>query len=295
MRSGADCDPGPLFVEGEGEMTGSVVLDVQPVGGVIGAEIHGVDLSAELAEETYGAIRAAFNEHGVVFFRDQQLTNEQYEAFASRFGEVLTIQELRKEPDQTRNVGESWHVDMTFREEPPMATMLHALECPPRGGDTMFSSMTHAYASLSEGLQRTLEGLYAVHANVRKLGLSYEQTDPPEPSVADYDAAEGVLHPVVTRHPETGRKVLYVNAEYTTRFEGWTRRESVGLLQHLLLQGQRPELTCRFRWSEGSIALWDNRQVWHLAVNDYNGMRRVMRRVVLRGTRPAPALDSVRA
>ena len=131
--------------------------------------------------------------------------------------------------------------------------------------------------------------MQAVHANVRKLGLSYEQTSPPEPSIAEYDAAEGPLHPVITVIPETGRRVLYVNPEFTARFEGWTRRESLPLLQYLFSHGVRPEFVTRFNWAPGSIAFWDNRQVWHFAVNDYQGQRRVMNRILLAGTKPVPA------
>ena len=265
------------------------VPQVRPVGGLIGAEIAGVDLARDYPDETYQAIRRAWAEYGVIFFRGQFLTAEQRERFARRFGGIRTTQQLRKEPHQTRNVGESWHVDMTCFEEPPIGTMLFAEECPPHGGDTMFAGMAPAYDELSAGLRRTLVTMRAVHANVRNLGLSYEQTSPPEPSVSQYDAAEGVLHPVVTRHPETGRNVLYVNPEYTARFEGWTRRESLGLLRYLFRHGERPEFCTRFQWQAGSIAFWDNRQVWHLAVNDYHGLRRVMNRILLTGARPAPA------
>lgn len=173
---------------------------------------------------------------------------------------------------------------MTFLTAPPMATMLVA-----RGGDTLWSSMALACDALSEGLKHTLDNLCAVHANVRKLGLGYENTAPPEPSVDDYNNAEGTLHPAVIRHPETGRKCLYINGEYTIRFERWTRQESLGLLQFLLQHGQRPEFGVRFHWRPGSVAFWDNRQVWHLAVNDDRGMPRVMNRTVLKGTEPLPA------
>ena len=271
------------------DATAAGLPEVRPVGGEIGAEIWGLDLSRDYPDATYDAVRRAWSDYGVIFFRDQHLTADQRERFVRRFGEIQTVQELRKEPDQRRNVGESWHVDMTFRDDPPMGTMLFAEQCPSRGGDTLFAGMAPAYDALSEGLRRTLTGMRAIHANVRKLGLGYENTSPPEPSISDYDAAEGVLHPVVARHPENGRNVLYVNAEYTTRFEGWTRRESLPLLRYLFEHGQRPEFCTRFRWQPGSIAFWDNRQVWHLAVNDYHGMRRVMNRYLFRGTVPVPA------
>jgi taurine dioxygenase len=271
----------------------NAVMAVRPqvhrTGGLIGAEIGGLDLTCEYSDETYQAIRQAWAEHGVIFFRGQHLTAEQRESFARRFGEIRTMQQLRKEPDQVKNVGESWHVDMTCFDEPPVGTILFAQECPAYGGDTLWAGMGPAFESLSEGLRHTLTGLRAVHANVRKLGPSYEQTSPPEPSVAEYDAAEGPLHPVVTMIPETGRRVLYVNPEYTTRFEGWTRRESLPLLQYLFAHGVRPEFVTRFSWAPGSIAFWDNRQVWHFAVNDYQGRRRVMNRILLAGTKPVPA------
>lgn len=267
----------------------AVLPEVHRSGGLIGAEIRGLDLAREYPDQAYQAVRQAWAEHGVIFFRGQHLTAEQRESFARRFGEIKTMQQLRKEPGQVKNVGESWHVDMTCFDEPPAATILFAQECPPYGGDTLWAGMGPAFEGLSEGLRRTLAGLRAVHANVRKLGPSYEQTSPPEPSIAEYDAAEGPLHPVVTVIPETGRRVLYVNPEYTTRFEGWTRRESLPLLRYLFEHGSKPEFVTRFRWEPGSIAFWDNRQVWHLAVNDYHGMRRIMNRIVLTGTKPVPA------
>jgi taurine dioxygenase len=273
-------------------MTSAVITEppeVHRIGGLIGAEIRGLDLTRDYPDETYAAVRRAWAEHGVIFFRDQFLSTEQREGFARRFGDIRVIQELRKEPDQRKNVGESWHVDMTCFEEPPVGTMLFAGECPERGGDTMFAGMGPAWDELSEGLKRTLIGMRAVHANVRKLGMGYEHTSPPEPSISEYDAAEGPLHPVVTRHPETGRLILYVNPEYTARFEGWTRRESLGLLRHLFEHGGKAEYVTRFTWQPGSIAFWDNRQVWHMAVNDYHGMRRVMNRILLVGTKPQPA------
>jgi taurine dioxygenase len=238
--------------------------EVRRLGGLIGAEIRGLDLSRDYPPATYAAVRRAWSDYGVIFFRDQYLTAEQRERFARRFGDIRTMQQLRKEPDQRRNVGESWHVDMTHLDEPPVGTMLFAEECPPYGGDTLFTGMAPAYEALSEGLKCTLVPLRAVHANVRRLGPGYENTSPPEPAVSEYDA----------------------------RFEGWTRRESLPLLRYLFGHGERPEFCIRFGWQPGSVAFWDNRQVWHMAVNDYHGMRRVMNRILLQGTRPVPAAAS---
>jgi taurine dioxygenase len=262
---------------------------VQRVGGLIGAQLSGLDLTRVYPDETYEAILRAWAEHGVIFFRDQHLNAGQRDAFASRLGEIRVRQEVRKEPEQVKAIGEGWHTDMTCFDEPPKATILFAEEVPPWGGDTLWAAMGPAFEALSEGLKGTLAGMRAVHANVRKLGYSYAQTDPPEPSVSEYDAAEGPLHPVVRLIPETQRKVLYVNPEFTTRFEGWSRRESLPLLQYLFTHGIRPEFVDRWKWSPHSIAMWDNRQTWHFAVNDYQGERRVMHRILLAGAKPEPA------
>jgi taurine dioxygenase len=235
--------------------------EVSKSGGLIGAEVRGLDLTRQYPDETYQAILRAWAEHGVIFLRDQHLNADQRDAFASRLGEIRVRQGLRKEPEQTKAIGEGWHTDMTCFDEPPKATMLFCEQVPAWGGDTQWAAMGPTFEALSAGLQATLLGLGAIHANVRKLGYSYAQTDPPEPSVAEYDAAEGPVHPVVRLIPETGRRVLYVNPEFITRF----------------------------RWAPGSIAMWDNRQTWHFAVNDYQGQRRVMHRILLAGAKPVAA------
>lgn len=272
-------------------MTTPSTLTARRVNGAIGVELSGFDLTEEQPAELYAAIGDAMAEHGVVIMRGQHLTHEQHEAFSHRLGEVIIVQELIKEPDQTRNIGESWHVDQTFHAEPPSSTLLTGREIPEWGGDTMWTSMTAAYDALSDGLKRTLLGMRAVHANVRRLGLSYERTSPPEPSVTEYDEAEGALHPVVVRHPVTGRNLLFVNPEYTTRFEGWTRRESLALLTYLYEHALKPDFGMRLHWEPGTIAWWDNRQVWHLAANDYQGLRRHMSRSMYAGDAPVAATE----
>jgi taurine dioxygenase len=270
-------------------MATATLPEVHKTAGLVGAELRGLDLSREYPDETWEAVRQAWAENGVIFFRDQHLNAEQRERFATRFGTIRLQQELRKEPGQTRAIGEGWHTDMTFLDEPPVATILFAEEIPPWGGDTQWAGMGPAFEALSDGLRSTLLRLRAVHSNVRKLGLSYTQTDPPEPSIAEYDAAGGPVHPCVRLIPETGRSVLYVNSEFTMRFEGWSRRESLPLLRYLFEFGSRPEFVTRFHWAPGSVAMWDNRQTWHFAVNDYQGQRRVMHRILLAGAKPIPA------
>lgn len=273
-------------------------IDVQPLSGALGAEIHGVDLSAPLAPATRAEILAAFHAHGVIFFRDQRLTPEQHIAFAGNFGPINVnrfftpvpgypqIAEVRKEPDQTRNIGEVWHTDHSYDQVPALGSVLYAREVPPRGGDTMFSSMYLAYEALSEGYKRMLEGLRAVHSSRHVFGASagYHANDLKgrlhNPALATQDA----VHPVVITHPETGRKALYVNQNFTVGIEGWSAEESRSLLDFLYRHGQRPEFTCRFRWSEGALAVWDNRCTWHFAINDYHGHRRLMHRITIDGT-----------
>jgi len=272
---------------------------LRPMSATTGMEVAGVDLRQPLPEETTRAIRRALCEWGVVTFRDQAIAPAQHLAFARRFGEVPPseflvtapgfpqIGEIRKEPDQTRNVGGNWHSDHSFDPVPPLGAVLYARELPARGGDTLFANMAAAYDSLSDGLRETLSSLRAVHAKRN----AFHADDRPErrPSAAQrarFDeeyAGRECVHPVITTHPETGRRVLFVNPTYTVRFEGWTGRESAPLLQYLHAHATRPENTCRFQWREGSIAFWDNRTALHYALNDYHGARRLMHRAVVAG------------
>jgi taurine dioxygenase len=273
-------------------------IDVAPIAGALGAEIHGVDLARPLDDATFGEILHAFHDHSVIFFRDQDITPEQHIAFAGRFGPINVnrfftqvpghpeIAEVRKEPDQKKNIGELWHTDHSYDEIPALGSMLVAREVPDHGGDTMFASMYAAYDALSDGMKRTLEPLRALHSSRHIFGrdAGYHHNDLKgrlhNPDAATQDA----VHPVVIRHPDTGRKALYVNANFTVGIEGWTKEESDALLGFLYRHGQRPEFTCRFRWRNGSIALWDNRSTWHCAVNDYHGQRRLMHRITIEGS-----------
>ena len=260
-------------------------ITITPVTGYTGAEITGVNLSAELDAPTYVEIQAALHEYGVIFFRDQHLTPEQYVAFAAQFGEVSVskslptlpdhpmINQLVRNPDQTRVVGEVWHTDQAYRESPTFGTILYSREVPAYGGDTAFINMAQAYDELSEGLKKTLDGLRAVHLHSR----NQINRDPIELA----KRPESATHPVVTTHPHTGRKALFISPGYTDRFEGWTEAESAPLLNYLYQHAMKPEFGCRFRWENNSIAFWDNRLVWHYAVNDYYGVRRVMHRLVV--------------
>ena len=272
-------------------------IEVRPIAGTIGAEIHNVDVSQELDDRTIGDIRKALLDHCVIFFRDQKLDAERHKAFTRRFGkifihpnykgmqtdpEVITI---TREPGDKKIVGEEWHADTTMMPEPPMGAILYAIEVPPYGGDTLFANQCQAYEALSEGMKKMLAGVKAIHSDRKVAGPAANKNAFRATKVReDADWRETVsVHPVVVAHPETGRKQLYVNASYTVGFEGMTEEESKPLLDYLLEHGHRPEFTCRFRWATGSIAFWDNRVCKHLAIHDAGSFRRVMRRTQVAG------------
>ena len=274
-------------------------IDVQPIAGALGAEIHGVDVAQELDDGTIGEIRQALLDHGVIFFRDQRLDIDRHKAFTRRFGEIYIhpnykgvsvdpeIVDVRREPGDKKIVGEDWHTDTTMVAEPPMGAILYAIEVPPYGGDTLFANQYLAYESLSDGMKQMLAGMRAIHSDRLVAGPQANMNAFRSTKVRE-DAAwrETVsVHPVVRTHPETGRKLLFVNRSYTVGFEGWTEAESKPLLEFLMEHGNRPEFTCRFRWQSGSIAFWDNRCTKHLAVHDAGPFRRIMRRTQITGDR----------
>ncbi len=275
-------------------------FDLHPMTMTLGAEIHGVDLSREVAEDQFDEIRRAFAEFSVIFFRDQHLTPDQHIAFASRWGEINVnrffkaidshpvIAEVRKEPDQETNIGGSWHTDHSYDQVPATGSILYARQVPEIGGDTQFASMYAAYDGLSDGLKRMLEPLRATHSSRHAFGRTAYRIQQYSDDVGDRlgnpDAAtQDADHPVVIQHPLSGRKALYVNPGFTIRFSGWSDEESRPLLEYLYRQATKPEYTCRFHWQKNSLALWDNRATWHQALNDYPGQRRLMHRITIEG------------
>jgi taurine dioxygenase len=273
-------------------------IEVRRIAGALGAEIHGIDLRRPLDDDAIATLRGAFLDNLVVFFRDQDLTLEQFMAVARRFGRPVEypfvkgldgypeIIEVAKLEHETVNFGGIWHSDTSYLETPPLGTLLLAREVPPVGGDTLFANMYLAYETLSDGLRRTLDGLRAVNssarADVTRTREDRIRSSPAEGAKRVFEAE----HPVVRTHPETGRKALYVNVAHTVRFAGWTEAESAPLLDFLCRHLTRPEFTCRFRWDKGSLAFWDNRAAQHNPVNDYHGYRRIMHRITLAGDRP---------
>lgn len=273
-------------------------MKIRKLGGAIGAEILDVTLSGDMSAGQVAAIRAAWLEHGVVFFRDQDLPPTEFAALARRFGQPVEypfvkgiegfpeIIEVKKLPHEKVNFGGVWHTDTAYLDAPPMATMLVAREVPEAGGDTLFASLRLAWEGLSPALQAVLRPLRA-HNTSAKADVSKTREDRLKDSGREearksYDA----LHPVARTHPETGQISLYVNAGHTARFEGMSEEESAPLLDYLFRHSVKPEFTCRFRWAPGSLALWDNRCCLHYPLNDYHGHLRLMHRITLAGDVP---------
>jgi taurine dioxygenase len=274
-------------------------IDIRPIAGALGAEIHGVDVSQPLDDGIVGQIRQALLDHLVIFFRDQSLSPSGLVAFARRFGALGQYPFVKGLPGQPEvievvklahervNFGGIWHSDTTYLDTPPMGSLLYALEVPPVGGDTLFANMFLAYDALSDGMKRMLGDLRAMSssakADVSRTREDRIATSPGEKAREVFETA----HPVVRTHPESGRKGLYVNVAHTSRFDGMTESESRPLLAFLFQHQVQPEFTCRFRWQAGSLAFWDNRSAQHNPINDYHGHVRRMLRVTIEGDRPS--------
>lgn len=267
-------------------------LDIRPMTPAVGAEILNIDLAASDTPKRIPEIRAALLKHGVIFFREQTLTQEQHIAFARHFGdlevhpatpkdqpnpEVLSIAHGPK----SRGQENYWHSDVTWREKPSLGSILLAREVPEVGGDTCFANMHLAYERLSDEMKRFCEGLTAVHDIARVFAKRLGKTR--EELLETYPEVE---HPVIRTHPETGERVIYVNTAFTSHVKGLSAEESRNLLGQLYKTAMDAEIQCRFRWQKGSIAFWDNRVCQHLAVSDYFPAKRVMERVTIAGDKP---------
>lgn len=279
------------------------MITVTPLSPNCGAEIGGVDIAAGISDDDFAAIRQAFSDHGVIFFRDQDMTPDQHIDFAERWGDINVnrffrpveshprIAEVLKEPKQTKNIGVNWHTDHSYDEVPAMCSVLYAKEVPEIGGDTLFASQYAAFDALSDGMKETLLGMRAEHSSRHAFGQVNPQNVEGGRIGNRELATQDATHPVVIKHPLSGRPALYVNRDFTTRFEGWTDEESQPLMEWLWDHACRPEFTARFVWQAGSIAIWDNRAVQHKALNDYHGHRRLMHRITIEGEAIGPASD----
>ena len=276
-------------------------IEVKRLSGSMGAEIIGVDWAKPMSNQQRADVHQAFLDHLMIYFRNQTVTPQQQVAVARQFGkpaiypflkgleDAPEVNELIKTENDKKNFGGGWHSDTSYKECPDLGTVLHALEVPPAGGDTLFSNACQAYDGLSDGMKTMLDGLVGIFnsdklypggraSQLSKLGDMGKAVVKSE----TYEAE----HPIVRTHPETGRKALYVSRAHTLRFKDMTAQESDPLINFLSDQVVRPEYQCRLRWEPGTLAIWDNRGTQHLALNDYQGQRRHMHRVTIEGDRP---------
>ena len=254
-------------------MSTTLDLDLRPVSGALGAEIHGLDLE-HVTDAQFAALHEALLRYHVVFMPAQQLTPDGHVALARRFGEIEIHPFIPKLDDEHPEIvvldgdqgarADVWHTDVTWSPHPPIASILHMVVCPPSGGDTMFSNQHLVYEALSAPLRELLDGCTAVH------------------TAAVFGAPEHrAEHPVVRTHPVTGRRSLYVNRQFTSHIPQLSRDESDALLAHLYSFSEQPPFQCRYRWEPGGVGIWDNRSTQHYAVNDYDAPRLIQRVTVL--------------
>jgi alpha-ketoglutarate-dependent sulfate ester dioxygenase len=268
-------------------------FEAQPVAATIGAEITGVDLTAALPDSTIAELRRALLDYKVLCFRDQPLTPAQHVAFARRFGDLEVhpfIPANGEQPELVRfaksaDVGgyeNGWHSDVSWRAVPSMAAVLHAVAVPPTGGDTLFADMGAAYDGLPDETKARIDGLVAVHDHVSSFGHQV----PPERRAEIRAQYPPVEHPVVRTHPETGRKLVYVNRFFTSHVVGLDPDESRALIEELSRRAEIAEYQCRVRWTPDAVVMWDNRAVQHYACSDYWPSVRVMERASVVGDVP---------
>jgi len=260
-----------------------------------GALVEDMQLS-EATDREVEILRNALANHGVLFFREQEFSPEDHLTFAKRFGEIVRnkffqpvdgfpdIAEVRKEPNQTTNIGGGWHTDHSYDDAPALGSILVARELPKAGGATLFANMHAAWEALPRQVKAQITQLEAIHSNEHIYGHGgyYSQTDLGSSLNGAEDVGQAV-QPVVVRHPVTGANVLYVNPAHTIAIKNMDKAESADLLEKLYAHAQQKDFQCHFEWQPGSVALWDNRLTWHLAENDYDGERRLMHRITLAG------------
>ena len=288
-------------------------IEVKPIAGCIGAQVQGVDLSQDLSTSRFEQIHQAFLEHLVIFLPQKKtLSPAHLSSFAQHFGQLdedpfvfpFKIPAIEGHPEiysnikqadnRGVNIGGYWHADVTYREKPHKASVLYAKEVPHYGGDTMFANQYLAYETLPKEIKDKLSGMEAVHSSAMPHGQSAarfasidrdhvpdtqdHQFEKSGVEIADVEVIENT-HPVIRTHQQTGRKLLYVNRGFTSHFVGMSVEDSLPLLESLWTHATRAEITCRYRWTQNDVAVWDNCATHHYAINDYFGCRRHMQRV----------------
>jgi taurine dioxygenase len=290
-------------------VSAGVHFAVTPLTGTTGAELRGVDLRGPLDPAIVAEIHQSLVEYKVIFFPGQHLSTEEHLAFSAQLGEIteahpvsrgnhghaglheIDYTALRREYASRRDTlrkprRDGWHTDVTFMENPPMASVLNAIAMPDRGGDTVFANTEAAYEGLSEPFQRFVDGLVAVHDGDQYFGDQLRADGFAEWDGARITAFTPVEHPVVRTHPESGKRCLFVNPEFTSHIKGLSRRESDGLLEILYDHMVHQKYLVRYHWKAGDLGIWDNRATMHFVVVDYGDQHRLIQRVTLRGDRP---------
>ncbi len=283
-------------------------LSIRPVSPGFGAEILGVNLAQPMGDNLFGEIRQAWRDaDGLLLIRGQDISPEQHIAFSRRFGElhagggnsalaryhlpghpeIYRVSNKKQDgvPQGREDAGTYWHSDGSWQPSPPMASLLHALEIPPVGGDTIFANMVRAYETLSPPMQRMLEGLQAVHS----LASAVLKTSYAKEYEGNFEeaAAKKATHPVIRTHPESGRKALFVNRGFTSHIVGLSARESDAILELLFEHSTQPENVYRHSWQRHDLVVWDNRCTMHYAVADYKSHGdRYMQRTTVQGDKP---------
>jgi alpha-ketoglutarate-dependent taurine dioxygenase len=286
-----------------------VELAITPLTGTTGAEIRGVSLREPLAAGTLADIRQALFDYKVIFFPEQHLSTDEHFAFAAQFGEITEghptsaadngrwgLNEIdytkarethagRQDPFRKPRLG-GWHTDVTFMETPPMGSILNAVVMPARGGDTVFANTAAAYEALSAPFRGFLDGLVAIHNGEEAFGQQIRANGYGEWDGERFTELRPVEHPVVRTHPETGKRSLFVNPEFTSHIKGFSRHESDGLLELLYQHMVDQRFLVRYNWNAGDLGFWDNRATMHLVVIDYGTQHRLIQRVTIKGERP---------
>lgn len=284
---------------------GYQAIEIDTAVGPIGAEVKGVDLSKPIAANVMSEIHQAWLMHGVLFFHDQSLVPDDQVRFASYLGDLdvypfmsaldghPNVIPIIKEPDAKLNFGGGWHTDTSYLEQPPKATVLYALEVPEQGGDTEFADCVAAFSDLSEGMKVFLKAQTGIYSPklVHGVGGDYSSVAAKENLGQSYGGSEAlaegeVEHPLIRTHDETGQQSIYCGLYHTHRIKGWTREESLPIFKFLTQHLTQPRYITRFKWRKGSLTLWDNRRLFHNALNDYQGQRRHMHRVIVKGPVP---------
>ena len=274
-------------------------MKITPFSANCGATVEDFQL-ASMTDDELANLRRAFTQHGLLFFRNQELSPEEHLHFARRFGSIVVnkffkttkehpeIAEVRKEKTQQTNIGGGWHADHSYDDEPAMGSILVARVLPKTGGNTHFANLYAAYEALPSSMQERLAAMRAIHSNKHLYGENglYRLTDLAD-QLGGMDRVGDATHPVVITHPESGRKALYVSPRFTIGIEGLPDEEAQGLLEELFEHMTRPEFIYHHRWRLGDLLFWDNRCLVHLACRGIpEGQIRHMHRTTVSGDVP---------